>query len=51
MKRILLLTVALIATLQVLAQNVQYMDADGNKQTASSGSYTKFTGQTTLNGG
>ena len=51
MKRILLLTVALIATLQVFAQDVQYLDADGNKQTASSGSYTKFTSQTTLNGG
>ncbi len=51
LKRILLLSVALVATLQVFAQDVQYMDADGNKKTASAGSYTRFTGQTTLDGG
>ena len=51
MKKLFILILTLLSAVNMLAQNVQYLDADGKTQTASSGSYTKFTGQTELSDG
>jgi formylglycine-generating enzyme required for sulfatase activity len=51
MKKLFILMFSLLPAVNMLAQNVEYLDADGNPQTASSGSYTKFTGQTELSDG
>ena len=51
MKKLFLLMFSLLPAVNMLAQNVEYLDTDGNQQTASSGSYTQFTGQTKLSDG
>ena len=51
MKKLFILILTLLSAVNMLAQNVQYLDADGNIQTASPGSYTQFTGQTKLSDG
>ena len=45
LKRILLMSVALMATLCTFAQDVAYIDADGKSQTLSSGKYETISSQ------
>ena len=51
MRRAILSMVSLLFAFEILAQNVKYIDADGNEKTLSSGTYTTITGQTELNDG
>ncbi len=51
MKRILLMTVALTATISMFAQDVAYLDADGKTQTLSGGGYETISSQNTFTNG
>ncbi len=51
MKRTLFLSLLLFTTINFMAQDVNYLDAEGNKQTLSSGSYWTIASQNTFSNG